>query len=1363
MNNNKINEYYKRLEQNGSIDSTLKEKIQRIKNENDLRKIIENEIIPLGRKIGVNFTTEELIRYEKKIDKKLNDIESENSSQGIIDKNIFLDELTSLMVLGLGHTLTESKAHAINASQAIQLTKQQLASIEYSLETSPTKTPITHDITDAAQTTPDTTLTPSDGTISENSQSLINSELTNQFSNYKKLYYLEALNLCDPYIYIETKLVENMRLFNGYIDSITMYQNNQGSYYRNYLYDEGKGSPNLIKILFPSPAGKLNTNINQNNKTLNKLAPSHKDIANIISCLFKYRNNDPETIARFTLLNNWSDFGKDFVVYICPMEKDSDPPTYDYNSFFQETETNNYISTKKYGNTLKEIKKKLSKIPDPFGKQKQLYCDLLNYESDTISTNKEINKIHTLFSILQNAIHMIDFQEKNSHSKKDGNIRIFSKYTTEKLLLSYLIEKFDKDEQITEFYSKIAEQLNILNISNEHAVNEKKLNNVKARLKQTAQLLTKYKENEYSPYKDSTKENGTCYSIQLRENEKIYFSKTFAICSDTAVLHVINLLIYSQGVHKQLDDPWENVLPPKNSIEGKELNKKLKKVLAAIKGKRRQIPLYSLKDRLQMFFLHQKNVGVDDCSECISYTLWEYAICNLTEPNGEFDPINYRGNKIYELNTGYKNMLTLMCRCAKVLFPEKDIKTAYEKVKECPEYTHNQKLTIAIKAVFKLFNEGNCITKVRENDIKVIYPDLGNLSFSISQTNCNAKTEHNPSIMKILTLRKIAEIEKSKNDFTIMIANHLSGKEIALQEDFHKLFFRKGLYYDRYKKTNSLTLSSDKVINSDFLHKYQVLKFLKYAQEEEHNYYRIGELLNEHRISYSNISSCLNAQTYKGKIDITDFIFNNYINSTDTFKLFSDGKKTYELITGNHEITIIPFDDHAKFAESNTNTKFRYTLDKNQNAVLYPVQDKENLYIPNKITIDRNTIKVVGIGKFACHNFKKLNKVLIEKSESAIETDFTIGKFAFCKCSNLNLITPSIQNIKNLIIQKYAFYSCKSFKSFDLSSNDNLETLDIDEYAFSNSSIASITTPKNVMNLTIGEHAFYSCQSFKSFDLSSSEKLKTVFINSNAFSNSSITSIAIPKNATNLTIKTGAFFNCTQLTSLNISSNDNLETLDIDSNAFSNSSITSITTPKNVTNLTIGNSAFSNCNQLTCCNLSSCDKLENLHINEYAFYKSVITSIFIPKNVTNLTIGNSAFANCSHLTSFDLSPYDKLENLCIDEYAFSNSTIASITIPKSVKNLTIGCSAFKNCTQLTNFDLSSCDELETLCIYNISFYKSGITSFTIPKSTQELHMEPYCFPPECKVQIPKKLKKQSKYFSLIRKKRTAEKNNLLAE
>lgn len=47
MDSNKISNFYKKLEQNGNITPTLKEKI---KNEDDLRKIIENEIIPLAKK-----------------------------------------------------------------------------------------------------------------------------------------------------------------------------------------------------------------------------------------------------------------------------------------------------------------------------------------------------------------------------------------------------------------------------------------------------------------------------------------------------------------------------------------------------------------------------------------------------------------------------------------------------------------------------------------------------------------------------------------------------------------------------------------------------------------------------------------------------------------------------------------------------------------------------------------------------------------------------------------------------------------------------------------------------------------------------------------------------------------------------------------------------------------------------------------------------------------------------------------------------------------------------------------------------------------------------------------------------------------
>lgn len=78
MNDVKISEFYKRLEQSGNVDSTLREKIQHIKNEDDLRKIIEDEIIPLSRKMGMDFTSDDLMDYEKQVSRTLSDIELEN-------------------------------------------------------------------------------------------------------------------------------------------------------------------------------------------------------------------------------------------------------------------------------------------------------------------------------------------------------------------------------------------------------------------------------------------------------------------------------------------------------------------------------------------------------------------------------------------------------------------------------------------------------------------------------------------------------------------------------------------------------------------------------------------------------------------------------------------------------------------------------------------------------------------------------------------------------------------------------------------------------------------------------------------------------------------------------------------------------------------------------------------------------------------------------------------------------------------------------------------------------------------------------------------------------------------------------------
>ena len=1214
---------------------------------------------------------------------------------------------------------------------------------------------------------------------------------------------MEALNLCNPLIEKVTKIIENVRLYNGFTNSIAV---NKDSYTRDYLQDEGIGASNLLKLLYPSAAGELNiATASDSITTLDKCKPSPEDIANIILCLFKYRNNDPETVARFTLLNKWKDFGEGFVKGKCKLT-DSNPPTYDYDSFLKRTLSGEPTFAKQYKGVLIDIKEKLSKITDRDSRKKQLCYDLLNYEGETTVDNK---KITTFFSIIQNAIYMIDNQEKNDSPKEDKNIRIFPKYAAERFILSYFIDKFDKDEQITAFYSKVTELLNNLSLSNERIVTEEELNSAKKRIEETLPILNKYKGNQFSPYKRTTVQNGTCYSIQHRENDRISFSKeTFADCADIAVRHVMNLLIYSQGMNKNPTDPWANVLPEKDSDQEKDIQHKLDEVTKAIKNKGTQVALYPLKDRLQMFFLHQKKVGADNADD-VTRTLWEYVIYNLKEKNNGFAPLIY--NRInYELDSGYRNMLTFMCRCAQELFPEKDVKMAYEKVKKCSEYGYNQNLNSAIKAVFKLFNECNCEVLQFHNDVKITYHELGNMNFSIFQNSQHGQTEHTPSAMEQLTEQEINDFKKSENDFVIALSN----KTLDLKEDFYKLFSGEGFEYNNHYPEYNLTLSST-VTDSDFFTRYLALKFLKHAQNEENNQGRICDLLQTYNISDSKLRCDLNLKIGKNEVNISDFIFDRYINFPDVFNLFPEGKKAFEIIKSTN-VNIDSFGNNPVLTRENTNTTFKYTLDRNGNAILYPMEDKENLYIPSTITVGKNKIKVAGLGNCACYNFKTLKKVIIENADESV-TDFRIGNCAFYGCSNLESITYLHKKVKNLNIGNRAFYNCEKFESLDLSSNDNLENIFIGNMAFSITAIRSIIIPQNVKNLNIGNCAFQECKQLESLDLSLNKKLENLYINVAAFADSTITSVIMPtrlKNLTmlkNLTIEDNAFSK-SKLTCLDLSSLDELENLNIGNEAFCESAIKSVILPKSLKHLEIKDYAFAFCNTLISFDLSLLDNLETVHIGFHAFEETAISSITIPKNLEKLNIDKAAFYDCKNLERFDFSLNKKLETLHIEDSAFMNTILSSfvvprsvkdlkianyglqfpdlsmhenietlyiggrfpndiittpILLPKNIKNLIIVEAAFYTRKNFKTLDLSLYIKLETICIEDCAFESSEIESIsfpknikkltikarafsncpslksiTIPESVTELNLDRKSFHSGCTVRVPERFKEQ---------------------
>ena len=139
----------------------------------------------------------------------------------------------------------------------------------------------------------------------------------------------------------------------------------------------------------------------------------------------------------------------------------------------------------------------------------------------------------------------------------------------------------------------------------------------------------------------------------------------------------------------------------------------------------------------------------------------------------------------------------------------------------------------------------------------------------------------------------------------------------------------------------------------------------------------------------------------------------------------------------------------------------------------------------------------------------------------------------------------------------------------------------------------------------------------------------------------------------------------------------------------------------------IGNSAFQNCSGLTSVTIPE----GVTSIGESAFSGcSGLTSVTIPSSVT--TIGKGAFYNCSSLTSITIS-----EGVTsIGEYAFSRcSGLTSITIPASVRS--IGDYAFQYCSGLTSVTIPA----SVTSIGNSAFYGcSGLTSITIPEGVTSI-------------------------------------------
>ena len=286
-----------------------------------------------------------------------------------------------------------------------------------------------------------------------------------------------------------------------------------------------------------------------------------------------------------------------------------------------------------------------------------------------------------------------------------------------------------------------------------------------------------------------------------------------------------------------------------------------------------------------------------------------------------------------------------------------------------------------------------------------------------------------------------------------------------------------------------------------------------------------------------------------------------------------------------------------------------------------------------------------------------------------------IGAWAFYLCGGLkNVDIPANVEIGNSSFRQsgleqvtvsggsvgqYAFHRNVSLKKIDI----NCET--IGEEAFSGCDyLTDITLGENVK--TLGDKAFYTCDALERVEIPST----VTDIGEKTFYSCPALKEAIIRAGT---VKAGTFYNCRVLTTLIISDNATLDASFTAKNAYANGTLETVKIGKGE----IGNSAFSNCTNLTTVELG--DGVTSIGTSAFLKCKQ-LSSIAIGSGV--ISIGTSAFNGCTALTNANIG------SGAIGESAFNGCTsLANVTLGNGVTS--IGKNAFLRCTALTSISIGS--------------------------------------------------------------------------
>ena len=240
----KVSEFYKRAVEEKRFSEDFLAEAKSISSEDKLKKFFAEKVLPIAQNMGYDFTVDDLIAYERQVIRKISEEELENITGGASMKSISTAVMSFLMLAG-----------NINPISSAVLSRKDILASAARLAGKPLTVGAAREDGGAAIAAADTATAQPEGL--DKSEMLAAVDLCKGLGSR---YVCKALNLLDPFALKTVGAIQDMRICDGNTTSVKVDGNvEEGRIpFRKFNEDQGVGSPNYMRTLFPSSSGNLN-------------------------------------------------------------------------------------------------------------------------------------------------------------------------------------------------------------------------------------------------------------------------------------------------------------------------------------------------------------------------------------------------------------------------------------------------------------------------------------------------------------------------------------------------------------------------------------------------------------------------------------------------------------------------------------------------------------------------------------------------------------------------------------------------------------------------------------------------------------------------------------------------------------------------------------------------------------------------------------------------------------------------------------------------------------------------------------------------------------------------------------------------